>query len=238
VRLGGFEYRQTATQAGDIQEDGVRRTTWGDHPEPPSAPSEVVVKLDESAKPARADEAHVSEIHDHGASTLALRLPQRGAKIANAPDVEFSFRSDDSWFASGQCTEVGSGTGTVVSVFDAERRQASKVAEVHGAAVRGVEARTPQAPHPPDSRVADVRQSSPSSFARGANAGWRVAWRALLRRIDRRHRSFAMPSGHVRLSRPRSPKSSNSSASATIRRCSQCVVQPEVSRALLARLPV
>jgi len=68
----GVEYRQTATQAGEIQQHRRRRTTSGDHPEPPSGPSKAVVKLDESATPARVDEAHVSEIDDQGGSTLAL----------------------------------------------------------------------------------------------------------------------------------------------------------------------
>ncbi len=70
-----FEYRQVAPQAGEVQEDSGRRTSWGDHCEPPSVTSEAVVKLDERAEPARVDEAHVTEIDDNGGSALARRVP-------------------------------------------------------------------------------------------------------------------------------------------------------------------
>jgi hypothetical protein len=129
----GLEHRQTITQSGEIQQHSGRRTTLGDHPEPPPATSKAVVKLDERAEPARVDEAHLSEIDNNGASTLAHRLPQRGTKppmrlMSISPSGAMIVGSAADNATQGQCPDD---TGT--SVSDAERRPASKVAEVHGA---------------------------------------------------------------------------------------------------------
>lgn len=47
-------------EPGEIQEHSWRRTAWGDHCEPPSAPSEAAVKLDKRAEPARVNKGHLT----------------------------------------------------------------------------------------------------------------------------------------------------------------------------------
>jgi hypothetical protein len=97
-------YRQAPPQAGEIQEHSRRRTSRGDHHEPPSAASKPVVKLEKCAEPARIDEAHLTEIDHDGGSALAGRVRQRGTKVADAGDVELALWGDNCWFGSGQCT--------------------------------------------------------------------------------------------------------------------------------------
>lgn len=69
-----FGYRQAAAQAGEIQEHSGHRASWGDHREPSSTASEAVVKLDQRAESTRVDEAHLSQIDEHGGSVLARRI--------------------------------------------------------------------------------------------------------------------------------------------------------------------
>jgi hypothetical protein len=73
-RSARLDDRQAVPQAGETQEHSSRRTDWHDDRKPPPTPSELVLKVDERAEPARVDEADLAEIDDNGPGGLARRV--------------------------------------------------------------------------------------------------------------------------------------------------------------------
>ena len=57
-----LEYGEAVSKAGEIDENGDRRSCWSDHGKLALVAPEAVVHLDQRAEPARVDEAHVAEI--------------------------------------------------------------------------------------------------------------------------------------------------------------------------------